>query len=270
MRKKWIALFLPVLIALSCCICIPAFADNQAGYVVDEASVLTESERAELNNTAAQLADSYGCGVYLFVLDDYSDCVDAHDIAGAARSIYDEYELGTGQEKSGILLLLSMDKRDFVLYANGYGNTAFTDFGKDYLEDAFLDDFGDDDWYKGFSDYVAVSGDMLKMARDGSPVDADNAPAPPYARVYGIIACIVSGFLIAFIVRGVLKGQLKSVASKTQAAAYVAAKGLQLTDKYDRYTHTTQSRIYDPPKDNKSSGGTTLDSFGGSSRSGKF
>ena len=44
--------------------------------------------------------------------------------------------------------------------------------------------------------------------------------------------------------------------------------GLKLRVKRDVYTHTTQTRVYDPSKEEKSSGGgssTDSDGFGGSS-----
>ena len=79
----------------------------------------------------------------------------------AAKTLYQEYSLGYGEEKSGELLLLSMAERDYTLIAYGYGNTAFTDYGKDKLSEVFLDDFGDDNWYSGLSDYLDKSESML-------------------------------------------------------------------------------------------------------------
>ena len=55
----------------------------------------------------------------------------------------------------------TMAERDYTLIAYGYGNTAFTDYGKDKLSEVFLDDFGDDNWYSGLSDYLDKSESML-------------------------------------------------------------------------------------------------------------
>lgn len=63
---------------------------------------------------------------------------------------------------------------------------------------------------------------------------------------YGIGASLVLGFLAAFIVKGFLLGQLKSVYKKTEARSFVAGTGLKLSEKYDQMTHTTESRVYDP------------------------
>lgn len=267
MKKKLVTLMLTAFLALS--FCIPVFAEAQLDPVTDEAGLLTEEQRQELNTQAAELSKAYGCGIYLITLNDFTEYVDTDDIDEAAKAIYDEYELGTDGEQSGLLLLLSMEGRDYALRAYGYGNTAFTDYGKDYLSDAFLDNFGEDSWFAGFQDYLTVSGEMLQSARDGSPIDVDNVPEPPHARAYGIIACTLLGFAAAFIVKGVLKGQLKSVAMGTDAKSFIASQGLRLSEQYDQYTHTTQARIYDPPKETKG-GGTTVDRDGSSGKSGKF
>jgi uncharacterized protein len=50
-----------------------------------------------------------------------------------AKSVYQENALGYGTEKSGIILMLSMTDRNYALIAYGYGNTVFTDHGRDIL-----------------------------------------------------------------------------------------------------------------------------------------
>ena len=244
---------------------LPVSAHNELGYVTDSVGILTQEEYEELELQAIDLADRHDFGVYVIVLDDFQNYVATTDIREAARSIYNEYGLGRGADRDGILLLLSLEGRDYALRAMGYGSTAFTDYGKQYLSEEFLDDFADDRWADGFADYLRVSDEMLAAAENGNPVDEGNVPG---GRMYGIIACILLGFGVAFIVRGSLKGQLKSVAMGTGAAAFQADGGLVLTQEYDRYTHTTQDRVYSPEK--TESGGTTTDREGGSDQSGKF
>ena len=67
----------------------------------------------------------------------------------------------------------------------------------------------------------------------------------------GVFICFIIALLIAFLVVGILKGQLKSVATKTQADAYVTRDALTLTQREDVYTHTTRDRRYDPQDRNK-------------------
>lgn len=149
-------------LALLACFCIPAQAaqEDTVPYVCDTALLLTDEEWASLEAQAEEISQKYQCGVYFITVDDFTDYYDG-SVYEAAKAIYTANSLGWGGEKSGVMLLLSMAERDYSLIAYGYGNTAFTDYGKDKLSEVFLDDFGDDNWYSGLSDYLDKSESML-------------------------------------------------------------------------------------------------------------
>lgn len=270
MKKKLTALCLVFLLALT--LSVPALAedDGEWTYVADEAGILSEEEVQTLDEEAQRIAEETQCALYIITLDDFTQYIETDDIEEAARQLYFGMELGYGEDKSGMLLMMSMADRHYALYAYGYGNTAFTDYGKEYIADDFCGPFGDDDWYGGFQTYLSTGESMILDAQAGTPIDVDSIPVSGAAKVMGVVACILLGFLIAFIVQSILKHQMKSVAEGTEADAFVSG-GLKLTDQYDHYTHTTQSRVYDPKEsDSDSGGGTTIDSSGGSSSSGSF
>ena len=159
-----------------------------------------------------------------------------------------------------------MEERDYTLIAYGYGNTAFTDYGKDKLADVFLDDFGDDEWYNGFSDYLEKSDSMLQSARAGHPLDVDSNPLIVLA---GIGISLLVGCVAAFVVTVWLSNRLmKSVSAKTKADAYLTAGNVEITGREDHFTHTTETRT--KIERDSGSGGTTVDSDGFSGKSGKF
>ena len=163
MKKRISSLLATMVLALF--LCIPALATgfDEAGlyFVTDEAGLLSDQECLELERRAEEISLKYKCGVYIILLDDFTAYTYDETIYEAAKTLYQEYRLGYGEEKSGELLLLSMAERDYTLISYGYGNTAFTDYGKDKLSEVFLDDFGDDNWYSGLSDYLDKSESML-------------------------------------------------------------------------------------------------------------
>ena len=63
---------------------------------------------------------------------------------------------------------------------------------------------------------------------------------------------------------------MKSVRQKKEANAYLTEGGLHLTQQYDQYTHTTETRT--KIQEESSSGGSTCSESGGggSGRSGSF
>lgn len=251
------------------------YAENQIDYVTDAAGIISSEEIAELDSRAREISEKYDCGVYIIVLDDFKKYVSSEDMAGAAREIFGGYDLGFNEDKSGILLLLSMAERDYYLVAHGYGNIAFTDFGKEYLADEFLDDLADDDWNSGFEDYLDTCDMMLKTAIEGRPIDVNYVPDPWWAKPLGIAICVLFGFLIGWIVIMILKSQLESVMAGSDADNFVSENGLTLSVETDVFTRKTESRTYSPKSDNSSdssssSGGTTVDSGGYSGSGGKF
>ena len=79
---------------------------------------------------------------------------------------------------------------------------------------------------------------------------------------------ILLPLLIAFIVCGVWKRQMKTAVAARAAAEYISEGGFQLTNQADMFLYRTEDRRKIETK--SSSGGTTRDSGGYSGRSGKF
>ena len=268
MKRRISTLLATMLLAIF--LCVPALAagfdEAQLNFVTDEAGILSDQEWRSLETRAEEISLKYKCGVYIIVVDDFTDYVYDETVYEAAKTFYQEYSLGYGEEKSGELLLLSMEERDYTLIAYGYGNTAFTDYGKDKLADVFLDDFGDDEWYNGFSDYLEKSDSMLQSARAGHPLDVDSNPLIVLA---GIGISLLVGCVAAFVVTVWLSDRLrKSVSAKTKADAYRTAGNVEITGREDHFTHTTETRT--KIERDSGSGGTTVDSDGFSGKSGKF
>lgn len=267
--KKRISSLLAVM-ALALFLCVPALAagfdEAELYFVTDEAGLLSEPEWSDLEARAEEISLKYKCGVYIIAVDNFANYADGNDVVEAAKNLYREYSLGYGGERSGVLLLLSMAERDYDLLAYGYGNTAFTDYGKDQLAEKFLDNFKDDDWYGGFQDYLEKSGSMLKSAREGHPLDVDSNPL---IRLDGIGISLLVGCVAAFVIAvGVSDHMMKSVSAKTKADTYLIAGSVEITGREDHFTHTTETRT--KIERSSGSGGTTVDSDGFSSKSGKF
>ncbi|MBQ1352109.1 MAG: TPM domain-containing protein [Oscillospiraceae bacterium] len=245
-----------------------ASVENTLPYVTDSAGLLSTGEVSALEENAQNIAQQYGCGVYAITMEDYTDYTEK-SIYEYAKDIYRSYDLGWGTNKDGILLLLSMAERDYALIAYGdFANAAFTDHGKSVLENTFLDDFRDNDWYDGFEDYQEKSAEMLEMARNGEPLDVDN-DKEGIQLTWGesIAGGILAGCVISLIVCLVFKKQMKSARTQVTAREYVPKSGVAFRAVEDYYLHTTQTRR---TVKSHSSGGTSIDSDGFSGHSGKF
>lgn len=236
--------------------------NSQLNHVTDDADILTGAEEAELEAFAMRVSRDYNCGIYILTVDDYTDYTNG-SIRSFAEEIFNEYTLGIGDDRNGVMLVLSMEDRDYTFIAHGdIANKAFTDYGKDKLSEEFLDDFKNDEWYDGFYDFLKECDDYLQKSKDGHPVDV---PTGPKTLVKVLITILVP-LLIAGIVCLVFASQMKSVKVEKYAAAYITGNGLNLTGRQDIFIRETVHRT----KIESSGGGTSVNSGGFSGKSGKF
>lgn len=233
-------------------------------YIFDNSDLLTFDEWEKLEARAADISQRHGCGVYVAFVDDFTEYGYGNDVYKTTYQLYHANELGMGDDRDGIIILLSMAERDYAMFVYGtYAETAFNSYGQEKLEKAFLGNFKEDDWYGGVSNYLSTCDEYLTRADAGKPVR--ESPALLIA-IAVVASCLLSGAICLF-----LKRSMKTVHQKVEANEYVAPGGLQLTEQYDRYTHTTEVRSKISSSDDSSSSGTSSCSGGGGSgRSGKF
>lgn len=229
--------------------------------VTDNADLLTDAEEKELAAKAWDLTRTYNCAVYIVTL----PSLEGMEAWEVTEYLWTEYHMGYGEDQSGVMLMLSMEYRDYDIAAHGYGNVAFTDYGKEVMAERFLPELGDDNWYAGLSIYLDCCGEFLELAAEGTPFDVGSDSDPLFEAGISLVASLV----IAFIVTVRLEAQMKTAKMQKAAQAYIAQQGLVLSVQRDHYTHTTRSERYDPPK-KSDGGGTTVNDSGFSHKSGKF
>ena len=175
MKKRIICLLAALLLLLG--LSVSASAAVYAN-VIDTAELLSESEAEALDARCSELEQTYGCGVYLVTVDDYTAYYSADSIESFAESVFLDLGLGAGAEQDGVLLVLSMAERDYDICAHGtIGNRAFTDYGKGVLAERwFLEPFSRDDWSGGFAAFLDGCEEYLRMDAEGAPFDQGTDP----------------------------------------------------------------------------------------------
>lgn len=244
-------------------------------YVSDVAGLLTSSQWQDLESAAEQISEQYQCGVYLVTIKDYREFGSYQSYWNFSQDFYTRYKLGLGEQRNGILLIMSMEERDYSLLAYGSdAHYAFTDYGKEVLENRFLDNFRNNDWYGGFKDYVNGCGELLKRAAAGEPLDVHHESSEGLNS--GINTAIVVGvpLVTAFGVCEGMKRQMKPVRQQERADEYIVPGGINLSLKRDVFVNrtVTRTRIHSEPRvsGGGGGGGTTINSQGFSGHSGKF
>ena len=96
------------------------------------------------------------------------------------------------------------------------------------LTEFFLDDFSDDEWYRGFSDYIDWCGIYLSAADAGQPFSDENPPRMQPGLLFDIavgigLALLAAVLLTALIMAGLMR-RMKSVEPASCASAYVSGQ----------------------------------------------
>lgn len=277
MKRRLACIVLAALLLLGlCCTAFaeaPAATEPQLWNITDTVGLLTSDEDQSLEARAEEISAQYGVGIYLLILEDYSEYYD--DPYETAYELYHQNTLGMGEDRDGVILLMSMSDRKYATFFYGpKAEYAFDAYGQELMEEEFLDDFRDDDWYDGFEDYLEVCDEYLARAEAGDPVRGDYSSAGG-SSVSGIgttiLICLGISAVIAMIVCLILRGKMKSVRKGTHADAYVTGS-LNLTASRDQYTHTTETRtkIEHESSDSGGGGSSACSGGGGSGRSGSF
>lgn len=264
MKKRIIPIILALVLLLA--LAVPTFAaegfDASFARVIDDANLLTDAQRTAL---AGRLEDLRG-RLHMDVAIVTVQSLNGKSVRQYADDTYDACRYGYGSNRDGLLLLISMEDRDWYISTCGSAITAFTDAGIDYIGDQITPQLSDGDYAAAFDRFAQLCEQFVQQANTGAPYDRGNLPREPLSAVWVVIALIV-GFVVAKIVVGGMKGQLRSVRAQSAAAGYVRANSLHLDRSQERFLYHTVTKT-PKPKQNSSSGSSTHRSSSGTTHGG--
>lgn len=239
--------------------------------LVDDADLLNQNQENALLTKLEDISQRQKCDVVLVTV----NSLEGKTAQDFADDYFDYNGYGQGKDHNGVLLLVSMEERDWHISTTGFGITAFTDAGLEYLSQKFLPDLGDGDYNAAFTTYAEQCDEFLTQARKGNPYDVNNLPKEPLSW-YWIPGAIAIGCILSFIVVSGMKGQLKTVRQQTQATDYIKKGSLAITNAKEFFLFKEVAKVKKPkPKSTsgRSGGSSTHRSSSGRShggRGGKF
>ena len=245
-------------LVLAAALAVPAFA-VEGGFadlyyrMFDDAEVLTEDEDNELEDALEELSLRQSFDVTIATIESM-ESVGADSMEQFADDLYDYCQYGYGPDMDGVLLLVSVGDRKWHISTCGYGITAFTDAGIQYLGEQMTPDMADGDYAAAFRTFIQWTDAYVTAAREGHPYDVDNMPKEPFSIVYLGVALVI-GLITALIVTGVMKSRLKSVAPQRDATSYVRQGSMKLTNQRDLYLYRDVHRTERPKESSSSDSG---------------
>ncbi len=224
--------------------------------LVDGADLLTDSEEITLLSMLDEISERQMLDVVIVT----TNTLEGKSPMAYADDFYDDYGYGFGASYDGVLLLVSMEDRDWWISTYGYGITAFTDYGIDCLSERFLSDLGYGYYADAFTTFAEGCDEYITMARNGKPFDIG---AEPFDASGALMIAVVIGLIASFIVTSSMKGQLKSVRQQS-AGSYLKQDSMRITDSRDLYLYRNVSRVR---RQTESSGGGSSTHTSSSGRS---
>lgn len=224
-------------------------------HMVDNAGLLTAEQRTALNRKLKEYSEQCQCDISIVTV----NSTEGKDVELYTVDFYDFNGFGYGSGRDGLMLLLSMEGRDWCVSRHGKSEYIFSQSVTDEMVGNISEYLSDNDYYTAFDkfadDYLYKYEHAGKVSPVWIPID------------------IVIGFLIAYVVMKAKTSNLTSVRAKKNAAEYVVPGSMAITASSDRFLYMNVVKTPRPKETSSSSGGGHITGSSGSSHSvssGKF
>lgn len=229
--------------------------DERYERLSDAAELMSEGERATLAAKIDEIRTRQNFDIAVVTVNTTSGLTAME----YADTYYESSAFGYGSDRSGVLLLIDMETHEWWISTCGYGITAFTDAGIDYIGEKITAYFSDGRYAEGFGEFAELCDEFVTQARSGEPFDTKNLPREPLSAVWILISLLV-GLVVASIIVGGMKNKLKTVRANDKANSYLKADSLNITESREMFLYRTVTRTAKAQQSNNDSG-----SSGGSS-----
>ncbi|NDO45410.1 TPM domain-containing protein [Clostridium sp. MD294] len=224
------------------------FAAANMPRLVDDAELLSDAEKTQLLYKLDEISERQQTDIVVVTVPSLRGVSSVK----YADDFYDYYDYGFGDEKDGILFIISMEERDWYISTTGYAITAVTDAGMKYMSEQFLNDLSEGNYAEAFTIFADLCDDFITQAKAGKPYDVDNMPKEPFWFIGNFLICFGIGFIISLIVTGIMKSKLKTIRPQSAADIYVKNGSMNITKNSDLFLYSHIDRRKKP--ENNSSG----------------
>ena len=255
--KRTMSVFLSLLLCFALAVRVEA---AQMPRLVDGADLLTQSQEAELLDRLDRVSGELQADVVIVTMESLGG-YSADAVIGA---YYDEYGFGYGPDRDGVVLLLSMAERDYRILSNGFAAQAITLSDIDVIGDHIVGELSGGEYMEAFMEFVSLCVYEIDGERNGFPFDFGKS----------LLVSLAIGFAVAFIATLMMRLQLKSVRTRTEAREYKVPGSMKMIRSSDLYLYRTLDRRARPKQTSSySHSGGSRSSGGGGGRNiggGKF
>lgn len=239
-----------LLITILCGIPFAASAKNPI--ITDNAGLLTDSEIAELTETASQLINTYNVDIAIVTV----GSLDGKSAQAYADDYYDYNGYGIGKKGSGVLLLYCPEYRDCAISTCGSAIQAIRDSDINTILDNMASSIRSENYVQAFRSFL--SGVEFCFEQTDLEDQEDLKGTIIYLLIALAISAAVAGIVLYF-----LKKKMNTAVACNGAANYMDSASFEMYRASDIYLYSSVSRIR--RAENSSSGGRSGSSVHSSS-----
>ena len=224
MKRKLLAMLLVVVLCVS--LSISASAVSGAD-IYDEADLLSSAEETQIAKKLSNIREQFDAQIVIMTVPTSDGSIDTF-----VEDVYDSMNMGFGENRDGVLLLVCMDSREYRILSNGYAGEAIGPSQIDAIGDAIVSDLSDGAYANAFSAFADQCAYYLDGYLNGFPFNVGK----------NLIVALIIGVVAGIAVALVLKKQLKTVRQQKQANVYIKSGSMQITASRDLFLYRDVSR----------------------------
>lgn len=266
------------------CVLVHGLNTPELPRVVDDGDLLTEWEEQQLTDSIREITDKYEMDVVILTV----DSLGYKSAQEFADDFYDDNGYGAGSDYSGVLLLISMEERDWWISTCGDGIYAITDYGIETLFSRMSGYLSSNMFYEAFDAYLDALPAYFEAFESGEPIDGyagsydgpgSYTPGTAEDTVYyegtrisflgRFLISLIIGLLAALITVLVMRGAMNTKRAQHSAGAYLKQGSYELKVQRDLFLYSNVTKTARPKESSSSGGGSSVHrSSGGRSHGG--
>lgn len=224
MKRKLLSLLLLAVLCFSLTVRVSAVSEKD---IYDEADLLSSAEEAQLAQTLSDYGKQYKVQIVIMTVSSMNSGIDVF-----VEDRFDSMDMGYGENRDGVLLLLCMDTREYRILSNGYAGNAIDLDRIDAIGEAIVPDLSDGAYADAFHIFAENCAYYLDGYLNGFPFNAGK----------NLVVALVIGLLAGIVVAFMLKKQLTSVRQQKQADSYIKNGSMRITTSRDLFLYRQVTR----------------------------
>lgn len=274
MKHRILCFVLCIVLLLS--VTLAVSAEETLWRIVDNADLLDTAEESAHEEQSRLLREEYNMDVVILTV----DSLEGKRPQEYADDYYDAKGYGCGEEKSGVLLLISMEERDWYISTCGNAIYALTDYGIQRLGEELLSGFGIS-YDAGFRMFLNALPEYFEAYESGTPIDGyadysedyyhgDQEEVVYYEEEFtpSITLSAILGLVIAGITVLIMRFGMNTKRPQGSASQYMEKNSFCMRQQQDLFLYSNVTKTKRQENKPSSGGGSSVHRSSGGNRHG--